>query len=399
MKEVSDFFAHLQSAIALQQLAKLTLGNKRIKDAELRSVFIKPVTIKNEIQLSFVYRYPTKDITKNYNTNDGLATLQQLLRTDFFNADAYCTTVNYFLLQYPSGTAKLKKILQPIGERMITLEHDRTKQRLIDAAPENYLHALGITGKDGVVKKERQDKFKQINRYVEIIDGILKDLPAGDKFKVADMGCGKGYLTFALYDHLTKRLNIHAEVTGIEIRKDLVDNCNQIAQTAKMNHLHFVEGSIVDTKLTSLNMLIALHACDTATDDAIFKGVQAGAAYIVCAPCCHKQIRKQMKPDNVLAAITKHGILLERQAEMVTDTLRGLLLETLGYKTRIFDFIESAHTPKNVMIVAEKIKVNPDRIQQASEQIIALKALFGIQEHHLEKLIKGYTPPSLPAAQ
>ncbi|MBL0355368.1 MAG: SAM-dependent methyltransferase [Chitinophagaceae bacterium] len=232
-----------------------------------------------------------------------------------------------------------------------------------------------------------QDKYKQINRYVEIIDGIIKDLDFNKSISVVDMGSGKGYLTFALYDYLTSTLQLQAKVSGIELRPDLVNICNQIAAKANFSNLHFEKGSIADAAIQSIDMLIALHACDTATDDAIYKGIQANAKVIICAPCCHKQIRKQMKPGNVLNSITKHGILLERQAEIVTDSIRALLLEAAGYKTRVFDFIATEHTPKNVMIVGIKNKNTIDKKEEYLEKVKALKALFSIETHYLETLL------------
>jgi len=249
-----------------------------------------------------------------------------------------------------------------------------------------YLHELGVTTKDGAVKKEMQHKFKQINRYVEIIDGILKDAALKKGFSVVDMGSGKGYLTFALYDHLQKK-HTGASVTGIELREDLVEKCSRIAERSGYKDLHFKKGSIQESALPSVDMLIALHACDTATDDAIAKGIKAGAEIIICAPCCHKQIRKQMAPDNALKNITKHGILLERQAEMVTDTIRALLLEANGYKTRVFDFIDEEDTPKNVLIVGIKNKASEKDVQDNLGKVKALKEMFGIREHYLETIL------------
>ncbi len=222
---------------------------------------------------------------------------------------------------------------------------------------------------------------------MEIIDGVLTNAEVKPGFSTVDMGSGKGYLTFALYDHLQTK-NIDAKVSGIELREDLVNKCNHIAGLSKYSGLHFHKGSIKDTLSENVDMLIALHACDTATDDAIYKGIKAGAGIIICAPCCHKQIRKQIAPTNSLKYITKHGILLERQAEMVTDTIRALLLEAHGYKTSVFDFIEEEHTPKNVLIVGIKRERSGQLYQENMDRVSSLKELFGIREHYLEKLIR-----------
>jgi len=210
------------------------------------------------------------------------------------------------------------------------------------------------------------------------------------------MGSGKGYLTFALYDYLHQQLNLKAKVTGVEFRQDLVNLCNDIAKQANFSQLNFVEGTIEDYKVKEINLLIALHACDTATDDAIFKGIQANAELIVVAPCCHKQIRKAMEKNKVkndVSFLTKHGIFLERQAEMVTDGIRALILEYYGYKTKVFEFISDAHTPKNVLVVGVKKAQNLKPKAQSEERTKILlkiketKAYFGIDYHHLEKLL------------
>ena len=201
------------------------------------------------------------------------------------------------------------------------------------------------------------------------------------------MGSGKGYLTFALYDYLQTK-NKEIKVTGIELREDLVLKCNTIAEQSLYTGLHFTKGSIQQTDLPFVDMLIALHACDTATDDAIAKGIKANATFIICAPCCHKQIRRQMAPTNALQYITKHGILMERQAEMVTDTIRALMLEAHGYKTKVFDFIEEEDTPKNVLIVGTKSNFSQKIFDENILKIKELKTLFGIKEHYLETIIE-----------
>ena len=200
------------------------------------------------------------------------------------------------------------------------------------------------------------------------------------------MGAGKGYLTFALYDFLSNTLRKKAQVMGVEVRPDLVQLCNQIAQNAGFEQLNFQQGYIGNFTLPKTDILIALHACDTATDDAIFKGIQAKADLIICAPCCHKQIRKQMNCTTHLQNMLQYGIHKERMAEMVTDTIRALLLEVNGYQTKVFEFISTEHTGKNVMIVGQKVSKTKDSSHYL-EKIEMLKSEFGIEEHYLEKLL------------
>jgi len=200
------------------------------------------------------------------------------------------------------------------------------------------------------------------------------------------MGSGKGYLTFALYDQLKNTLNYTPNVTGIELRQDLVSTCNDIAANAGFENLSFKEGNIETTPIDHPDILIALHACNTATDDAIAKGIHAKSKIIICSPCCHKQIRKQMKPTTEINSISQFGILKVRQAEIVTDTIRALILQAYGYKTNVMEFISTDHTPKNLLITAIKESDPAKPISKYIEEINALKNLFGIKEHHLERL-------------
>ncbi|HRP61506.1 MAG TPA: SAM-dependent methyltransferase, partial [Vicingus sp.] len=196
----------------------------------------------------------------------------------------------------------------------------------------------------------------------EVIESLLKQTDLPKTISVVDMGSGKGYLTFALYDFLVNQKKIDATITGIEARKDLVDFCNKTAQDCGFEKLHFKHQTIQDFNTKKIDILIALHACDTATDDAIFKGIKANASLIVTAPCCHKQIRQQLKGTTTTNPILKYGIFKERQYEMVTDTLRALLLEQQHYDAHVFEFVSNEHTRKNVMLVGTKSNKKPDEI-------------------------------------
>jgi len=365
---------------------KLTLSNKRDKTDDLNNVFVRPVVIKDEAVLSFVYRHTTKDVTKNFPLSEATVQITELLTDSFFNADLFTSEADYALLNNKRGNSKLLK--KPASSAEIPVfSHDKIKRRLIIAENNIYLRELGILTSEWKVKSDMQDKFRQINKYVEIIDGILKNEEIGENFSIVDMGSGKGYLTFALYDYLKSRQQGNIRITGVEQRPELVEKCNKIAVDAGFTGLSFVKGSIESATLPAFDMIIALHACDTATDEAIYRGIKAGAPFIICAPCCHKQIRKQMNPGLLLKEITRFGILEERQAEMLTDTLRAMIMEAYGYKTRVFEFIATEHTPKNVLIAGSRKKTvdTPDAAVLA--RIRALKALFGVEYHQLEKLL------------
>lgn len=386
MNKLESFLQTIIAAAENTTLLKITIGNKKDKSSVLKNVFIKPVLIKEKYLLSFVYRNLTNDITKNFDLPDCISQIKNLLKESFYNADVYTTAKTVYYTVTEEGKEKIVTKTSKAKVTVGVLTHDKQKNRLI---PTNsfYLKELGLTNAEGNLKKEMQHKYKQINRYVEIIEGILKDTKIENNFSIVDMGSGKGYLTFALYDYLQTK-NKEIKVTGIELREDLVLKCNKIAEESLYTGLHFTKGSIQQIDLPFVDMLIALHACDTATDDAIAKGIKANATFIICAPCCHKQIRKQMAPTNALQYITKHGILMERQAEMVTDTIRALMLEAHGYKTKVFDFIEEEDTPKNVLIVGTKSNFSQKIFDENILKIKELKTLFGIKEHYLETIIE-----------
>ncbi len=380
------FFEKLQLHVENKALIKLQLTGKREKLSDLKKLIITAVELKKGYCLNFVYRHNTKDITKNYVMAEGLELIAIAMRNDFYNAELFCTTENLSLIILPNEKAQLKTT-EPTIQAPTTFTHDRVKERLIDLKENVYLHELGITNANWEIRREMSDKYKQINQYIELLAPYLIELSLPDNYHVVDMGSGKGYLTFALYDYLSNHLHQKVSMTGVEYREDLVKICNTIAEKAHFNQLSFVKGTIEKTELEHINILIALHACDTATDDAIFRGIQSEASLIVCAPCCHKQIRNAFDVTNELSNVTKFGILKERQAEIITDTLRAMLMEAHGYKTNVFEFVSLEHTPKNVMIVGRKThKVNSDK-QLILDNIAAIKKMFGIEKHYLETLL------------
>ena len=393
-ENIALLLSGLTDSFGNRAFIRLTLSSKRVKSSDLSNVFVKPVILKGTALLNFVYRHSTNDITKNLGIEEASQQIETLLTNDFFKADLFTSSADYSFLSNSKGNSRLLR--KPAScSTLPVYRHDKVKSRLIDPQHNVYLKNLGVINDDWTVKPAMQDKFRQINRYVELVDEVLKTaaLPAG--FSIADMGSGKGYLTFALYDHLVRSGRKPALMLGIELRPSLVSLCNTIAAEAEFGNLRFETGSIEEAALPSADVLIALHACDTATDEAIFRGIVLGSKVIMVAPCCHKQIRKEFNPQNSLKEITRFGILEERQAEMVTDALRALLLEAHGYKTRVFEFIETEHTPKNVMISAVRQKNDNKGSARVFERIEALKAMFGIRSHHLEVLLnrkKKLTP-------
>ncbi|MBU0858973.1 MAG: SAM-dependent methyltransferase [Alphaproteobacteria bacterium] len=384
MVKIQDFITALQDSLATGSFVRLTLGNYKGVEPDLKNIHVRRITVKREERLSFTYRFKTRDIVKNHKPDESIEMIGNYLGTGFRHAALFTTAFDMTL-----DNGKLKKS-DPTEKEAPPLEHDRQKNRLIEAAGQSYLHDLKITDAAGNVYKSAQDKYRQINKYVEILSTLIKNIPADKLRRVVDMGSGKGYLTFALYDYLHNTLNYDTAVTGVEYRTDMVDLCNDIAKRADFKKLDFVQGSIDDFDSRGTDILIALHACDTATDDAIAKGIAAGSELIVVAPCCHKQIRREIeahKSVNDLDFVMKHGIFVERQAEMVTDALRALILEYCGYNTKVFEFISDAHTPKNILIVGTRNPKAQLHDPQILQKIHAAKNYFGIKTHHLERAV------------
>lgn len=383
--KIPEFLVFLHEALQEQSFVKLQLGGYQGREEGLKQIHARRIIVKRQEVLSFTYRYQTRDIVKNYPFDEAENLIEKWLARDFMTATLFTAEHD---LSFDAVKNTLKKSAATTKEAP-NLSHDRAKTRQVDAGG-GWLYLLGITDKDGKVRKDAQDKYRQIDKYIETLSAQLKNIDTSKGVRVADMGAGKGYLTFALYDYLANKMGVKTQVTGVEYRADLVDLCNKIAGECDFSGLRFVQGAIDSYDAKGTNVLIALHACDTATDDAIAKGVKAGAELIVVAPCCHKQIRREMekaKVANDLDFLLKHGTFMERQAEMVTDGLRALLLEYEGYATKVFEFISDAHTPKNVMIVGVRNHKAKRHDPEILKKIAEAKAFHGIARHHLEGLL------------
>lgn len=389
MSALTVFLEKFAAAFEAGHLLKCTLGKPApAAPADLKNIYLRPVQLKKGPHVAFNFRYKTRDEVKNFPLQEALDKLENFLGREFLHANLL-TFESDFSLQFDKNQVPHLSAAKPSHSTPPDLAHDRSKQRLLDpAAP--WLHALGITNAKGEVLQASQDKWRQINKYLEIINSLLRSHPLPPEARIADMGSGKGYLTFALYDFLKNHLGMRPQITGIELRPNLVDFCNREAQKADFQDLTFVAQDIKDFRTERLDMLIALHACDTATDLALAAGIHRNAGIIVAAPCCHKQIRRDMAAQNELAPVLRHGILEERQAEILTDGIRALLLESEGYRTQVFEFISTEHTAKNVMVTAVKERRKTASAKaMAVKQIDALKAGFGIKEHYLERLLKA----------
>lgn len=393
------FVSLLRDAVAQGTLVKLTLGKPRGLDPTLQNIFARPVTLKRGEHLAVVWRHQTRDITKNFGRDEAVATLEPLIGRDFLDAHLFTANQTAQLECKPDGSARLRVKQSAEAAKSgfsVSPDHDRSKMVAIPADA-SWLRALGVTNDRGQPREGMADKFRQIQRFAELLSHLTKEanLPTDRKLTVVDMGSGKGYLTFAVAAFFGER----ATVRGIEVRPELVELCNRVAHENGMSDtLSFYGGAIAETPLTQCDILIALHACDTATDDALAGGIAAGATLLVVSPCCQKELRTQLTAPPVLAAALRHGIFQERQAEFVTDALRAQLLEWAGYRTKVFEFISTEHTAKNLMIAASKVTSTGK--PEIVERIRDFAAFYGIRSQKLaEHLQFSFATTAKPLPQ
>lgn len=405
-----DALARFESLLAdsaeRDEWVKLVLAKYRGPLADLNRVLVRPVVLRGQPSLSFVWRHARRDVTKNLPLSQGLQEITRHLQDgEFGHAHLHTTRQEAQLLlsaakkarasatePRPQATLRMRPLAaqpQADGKTPSSSEHDRDKQRWVDLT-RPYLRALGVTTAGHALVPAMSRKWKQINKFIEVFAGARSRSPLAQapRIRVADFGCGKGYLTFALHDHLVQA-GVQAEVLGVELRSDLVELCNRTAQSMDLTGLLFQEGDVGRCDTGPLDVMIALHACDTATDHAIHAGLRAGAGIILCSPCCHKQLRPQLLSPHPLRPILQHGIHLGQEAEMLTDGLRALWLEACGYTTQVFEFVALEHSAKNKMILAVKRPATAPAPTEVRAQIEAIKDFYGIREHCLEQLLQA----------
>jgi len=382
-----QFIDLLSKSLEQDSFVKLVLAKYHGPEPDLLRVIARRLTVRGAPCLSFVYRYKTRDITKNVPVAEAVAAIGEVLGSAFENAHLLTTTQDIQLAVSRKGKYSLRA-----GRAEVTAapsdEHDREKHRFL-ALDRPFLSAVGITDQEHRLIPAMARKWKQINKFIEVLDHAFasSDLKDAREVGVVDFGSGKGYLTFAVHDYLANTLGIEARVTGVELREDLVQACNKAVERSAIAGLAFEHGDIRSHAAAPMDIMIALHACDTATDFAIHAGIRAGASIIMCAPCCHKEIRPQMQSPALLRPLLQHGIHLGQEAEMVTDGLRALLLESQGYEAKIFEFVSLEHTSKNKMILAVKHAHAAGR-EAIQAKIRELKAYYGIREQSLERLLQ-----------
>ena len=357
MKELQDLFRQILSCDLMQMTLSSTMDSKRAEKVKVR-----PVLIKDELLFQETLYRGKQVFHENLGGDEMAVRLANYMEGLFRQAQIMCTGEDITVLVSKKGRVTVKrrsKCTTEIWKQTApNLSHDRTKRYILpDGEPVDFLVLLGVQTPDGRVVKARYDKFRQINRYLEFIEDILDKLPSDRTIRIIDFGCGKSYLTFAMYYylHVLQGRNIH--VTGLDLKADVIKNCNALAEELDYGELHFEQGDISSfrSEEDSVDMVVSLHACDKATDYALEKAVKWGAQVILAVPCCQHELNGQISCQ-ALEPVLKYGIIKERMAALITDALRADLLEQQGYDTQILEFIDMEHTPKNLMIRAVKGK-------------------------------------------
>lgn len=382
MDSIELFLANLETSLADGSFRKLTLGKFRGTLGGVEHVYVRPVRLKNGMHLNFVHRYRDRDLTQNYRVPDGVTLVREWLGKSSLAATLFTVDQRQQLLFNRRGNPRLTTSSPEAVEP--DLQHDRKKTHLLK--DETFLQHLGVLDPAGNPKTRMSDKYRQIHHFIEVLAPALQNLSSTKKLRVLDMGSGKGYLTFAVFAFLIQE-GYHAELIGVERRPALVDFCNRVAAQCDFDNLRFEVGEISEVAFDGVDVVVALHACDTATDDAIFRGIAAEAQLIFLAPCCHKELRRQLTPPQQMAPLFRHGIQADRMAEIITDALRCMLLEASGYSTTIQEFTAVEHTKKNLLISAAK-NAKPVDYELLFRKASEFQALFGITHQRLADLLR-----------
>lgn len=362
----------LRDIIQSNQLVSATISQPRQKSSDLRRIKLKPVLLKNAYHIQFEYQYERVMNHKNLTPDEAVIEVNELL--EGFRQGQFQLKESDLQFQLSKKFKVTFKERQTV-KKEVSLSHNREKQYVLPLdEPVPFLIRLGIQSQDGKVKRQKYDKFKQINRFLEFIEDSLKHLPTDRTVRILDFGSGKSYLTFALYHFLHEMKGYDVHITGLDLKKEVIEECASIAKDLGYDRLEFLVGDINEYEGESaVDMVVTLHACDVATDMALARAVRWGAKVILSVPCCQKELNRQMNAPS-LELMVQHGLIKERFASLATDSIRAELLGLVGYDTQLLEFIDLEHTPKNIMIRA--YLTNRQATAEAKQRYLAFKQLL-----------------------
>ncbi|MDF2547552.1 MAG: SAM-dependent methyltransferase [Anaerosolibacter sp.] len=360
-------------------LIDMVLSNVRKKDPEgFQKVNLRPVILKGERRYQFTYHYEKKVTHENLSSTETITKVMELLENYFKQGQCYTMEADYQILISKKMKANILK--KKATKEQTELAHNRKKQYIIpDNAPNPFLIRLGVMNEKGKVLANKYDKFRQINRFLEMVADVMPALEGKEEpLHIIDFGCGKSYLTFALYHYLIDIRKLKVNIIGLDLKKDVVNHCNAVAKELGYEDLQFLIGDIGKFQgKEKVNMVVSLHACNTATDAALVKAIEWDADVILSVPCCQHELLPQIH-NEIMAPMEKHGIIKERLSSLITDSVRANLLELMGYSTQMLEFIDMEHTPKNLLIRAVKTGRIP---AHAVEEYKRFKAFWQIDPY------------------
>jgi len=373
--------------IAQEELIKIVISNKKNKEEKYNKINILLKINKNGKKYYQVEKFTDKQV---FHENIDLESLEEKINEYLVNykqLSAWSADISFDLKISKKGKIFLGK-KKSNNEKLKNTSHNKEKNYILkEGMIIEPLIDLGIFTKEGKVVNSKYDKYKQINRFLEIIDDEIKK----NNYKeltILDFGCGKSYLTFVLYYYFVKIKNINVKMIGLDLKEDVINKCNEIAKRYNYDNLHFELGDINGYKYNNkVDMVITLHACDTATDYALYNAVKWNTRMIFSVPCCQHELNSQMKAKN-LSILNRYGIIQERTAALMTDAIRGNLLEACGYKTQLLEFIDIAHSPKNILIRASKANISEEKKKKAIEEVNAIIKEFNFKQTLMELLKK-----------
>lgn len=386
---MEEFLQILRTSLDERSFVSLTLSRPvRADDQSPRRVVVRPVEIRGQLQWQWTSTLARREQHENLDACRLVDRVAGSLRTVFRHAHLFTASADVSLRIDSSGRGRLAKS-PPSKSPGASMPHDRPKNYLIpEGRPCAFLHELGVMTAEGRVHRARQAKFRQINRFLEFVQDIMPHLPPSGPLEVVDFGCGLSYLTFALHYLLTAVHERTVHLVGVDQNAEVIGRCRETCRRLGWRGLEFVAMPITALPAErKAHLTVSLHACDTATDDALAQSVRLGADVILAAPCCQHELAPQLEGE-ALVLLTRHGILRERLAALATDALRGALLEQAGYRTSVIEFIETEHTPKNLLLRGVRAE-GRDSSDRKSQEIARLKALLGVKRMRLEELLIG----------
>ena len=374
-----------------KDVLRLIFSNPYKKEKEaISKVTVKPFESSDEVKYQFTYSFENRVAHSNLDVDNSIDEVVALITNIFKQVLINTSEKEYHILSNKSGKINIIERANQVAHKEVKLTHNREKQYIIkDNKVVPFLVELGVMNLQGKVLNDKYDKFKQINRFIEFVQDIVEELDSSKTINIIDFGCGKSYLTFAIHYYLTEILNYKVNIIGLDLKKDVINKCNQIVSKYRMKGIRFQVGDIKDYKESAVDMVVTLHACDTATDYALYNAIKWGAKVILSVPCCQHELNKQIKTES-LKALTDYGIVKERISALMTDVTRAKLLELNGYKTQLLEFIDMEHTPKNILIRAvkrnkninyKKQKEELDNLKKEFNYTITLDKLLNEKEH------------------